>query len=196
MGNINDNIRSKKLYKSGEVDEAYKDSNGDIVVPTKVAAELDAIDGITEIINDPGVFHFNKHLVKEIENMRLDIEELHGFIKAAFGKDYKQASSKGDTGDRGLRGYTGPSGSNGADGAKGDTGPAGSDGKEGKQGNSHLNNVARIVFNRKSRQLEIEIDKEYLSIEEDKSIKIKVNLKYKEIEDWSDNNVDNDKKNV
>jgi len=43
---------------------------------------------------------------------------------------------------------------------------------------------------------EIEIDKEYLSIEEDKSIKIKVNLKYKEIEDWSDNNVDNDKKNV
>ena len=168
MGNINDNIRSKKLYKSGEVDEAYKDSNGDIVVPTKVAAELDAIDGITEIINDPGVFHFNKHLVKEIENMRLDIEELHGFIKAAFGKDYKQASSKGDTGDRGLRGYTGPSGSNGADGAKGDTGPAGSDGKEGKQGNSHLNNVARIVFNRKSRQLEIEIDKEIYRLSPDR----------------------------
>lgn len=42
----------------------------------------------------------------------------------------------------------------------------------------------------------IEIDKEYLSIEEDKSIKINVKLKYKEIEDWSDNNVDNDKKNV
>ena len=134
MGNINDNIRSKKLYKSGEVDEAYKDSNGDIVVPTKVAAELDAIDGITEIINDSGVFHVNKHLVKEIENMRLDIEELHGFIKAAFGKDYTQASSKGDTGDRGLRGYTGPSGSNGADGAKGDTGAAGAQGIQGVAG--------------------------------------------------------------
>lgn len=37
----------------------------------------------------------------------------------------------------------------------------------------------------------IEIDKEYLSIEEDKSIKIKVNLKYKEIEDWGDNSLDN-----
>ena len=49
-------------------------------------AELDAIDGITEIINDSGVFHVNKHLVKEIENMRLDIEELHGFIKAALVK--------------------------------------------------------------------------------------------------------------
>ena len=71
MGNINDNIRSKKLYKSGEVNEAYKDSNGDIVVPTKVAAELDAIDGITEIINDSGVFHVNKHLVKEIEGKEI-----------------------------------------------------------------------------------------------------------------------------
>jgi hypothetical protein len=37
----------------------------------------------------------------------------------------------------------------------------------------------------------IEIDNEYLSIEENHSIKIKVKLKYKEIEDWSDNNVDN-----
>ena len=184
MGNINDNIRSKKLYKSGEVNEAYKDSNGDIVVPTKVAAELDAIDGITEIINDSGVFHVNKHLVKEIENMRLDIEELHGFIKAAFGKDYTQASSKGDTGDRGLRGYTGPSGSNGADGAKGDTGAAGakgdtgltgpkgatgatgatgaagangSNGKNGTDGNSHLSNVTSISFNPKSNRLQVNI---------------------------------------
>ncbi len=154
MGNINDNIRSKKLYKSGEVDEAYKDSNGDIVVPTKVAAELDAIDGITEIINDSGVFHVNKHLVKEIENMRLDIEELHGFIKAAFGKDYTQASSKGDTGDRGLRGYTGSTGSQGIQGVAGSNG---SNGADGVDGNSHLSNITSIGINRKSGQLEIVI---------------------------------------
>ena len=160
MGNINDNIRSKKLYKSGEVDEAYKDSNGDIVVPTKVAAELDAIDGITEIINDSGVFHVNKHLVKEIENMRLDIEELHGFIKAAFGKDYTQASSKGDTGDRGLRGYTGSTGSQGVQGVAGSNGSNGSNGaagSNGKDGNSHLSNITSIGINRKSGQLEIVI---------------------------------------
>lgn len=154
MGNINDNIRSKKLYKSGEVDEAYKDSSGDIVVPTKVAAELDAIDGITEIINDSGVFHVNKHLVKEIENMRLDIEELHGFIKAAFGKDYTQASSKGDTGDRGLRGYTGSTGSQGVQGVAGSNG---SNGADGVDGNSHLSNITSIGINRKSGQLEIVI---------------------------------------
>ena len=157
MGNINDNIRSKKLYKSGEVNEAYKDSNGDIVVPTKVAAELDAIDGITEVINDSGVFHVNKHLVKEIENMRLDIEELHGFIKAAFGKDYTQASSKGDTGDRGLRGYTGPSGPQGATGATGAAGANGSNGKNGADGNSHLSGVTSIAFNPKSNRLQVNI---------------------------------------
>ena len=160
MGNINDNIRSKKLYKSGEVDEAYKDSNGDIVVPTSVAAELDAIDGITEVINDSGVFHVNKHLVKEIENMRLDIEELHGFIKAAFGKDYTQASSKGDTGDRGLRGYTGSTGSQGVQGVAGSNGSNGSNGaagSNGKDGNSHLSNITSIGINRKSGQLEIVI---------------------------------------
>ena len=171
MGNINDNIRSKKLYKSGEVDEAYKDSNGDIVVPTKVAAELDAIDGITEIINDSGVFHVNKHLVKEIENMRLDIEELHGFIKAAFGKDYTQASSKGDTGDRGLRGSTGSTGSQGVQGVAGSNGSNGSNGaagSNGKDGNSHLSNITSIGINRRSGQLEIVIGKEIYRFNQDK----------------------------
>ena len=171
MGNINDNIRSKKLYKSGEVDEAYKDSNGDIVVPTKVAAELDAIDGITEIINDSGVFHVNKHLIKEIENMRLDIEELHGFIKDAFGKDYTQASSKGDTGDRGLRGYTGSTGSQGVQGVAGSNGSNGSDGaagSNGKDGNSHLSNVTSIGINRKSGQLEIVIGRSTYKFNTDK----------------------------
>ena len=168
MGNINDNIRSKKLYKSGEVDEAYKDSNGDIVVPTKVAAELDAIDGITEIINDSGVFHVNKHLVKEIENMRLDIEELHGFIKAAFGKDYTQASSKGDTGDRGLRGYTGSTGSQGVQGVAGSNGSNGAAGSNGKDGNSHLSNVTSIGINRKSGQLEIVIGRSTYKFNTDK----------------------------
>ena len=42
----------------------------------------------------------------------------------------------------------------------------------------------------------IEIDEEFLSIEENNSVKIKVKLKYKEIEDWFNNNVDNEGKNV
>lgn len=43
---------------------------------------------------------------------------------------------------------------------------------------------------------EIEINKKHLSIEEDNSIKINVKLKYKEIEDWSDNALDNEQKDV
>lgn len=43
---------------------------------------------------------------------------------------------------------------------------------------------------------EMEINKKYLSIEEDNSIKINVKLKYKEIEDWSDNTLDNEQKDV
>jgi len=43
---------------------------------------------------------------------------------------------------------------------------------------------------------EIEIDKNYLSIEENNSIKINVKLKYKEIEDWDDNSLDNLNKDV
>tara|TARA_R110002050_G_scaffold222815_1_gene358617 strand:+ start:334 stop:840 length:507 start_codon:yes stop_codon:yes gene_type:complete len=168
MGNINDNIRSKKLYKSGEVNEASKDSEGNVVVPAEVAAELDAIDSITEVMNDSGIFQHNKHLIKEIENMRLDIEELHGFIKDAFGKDYTQASSKGATGDRGLRGYTGASGANGAAGAKGDTGSAGSNGKNGSDGNSHLSNITSIGINGKSGQLEIVIGRSTYKFNTDK----------------------------
>lgn len=162
MANINDNIRSRKLYKSGEVNEAYKDSNGDIVVPSSVAAELDAVDGIVEVINDSGVFHVNKHLVKEIEKMRLDIEELHAFIKTAFGKDSTTAASKGETGATGPQGPQGPKGDTGATGSQGPqgaTGAAGPAGSNGKDGNSHLSNVGSIQFNSKANQLEITIGK-------------------------------------
>ena len=164
MANINDNIRSKKLYKSGDVNEAYKDSSGDIVVPASIAAELDALDGITEVINDSGVFHFNKHLVKEIEKMRLDIEELHTFIKVAFGKDSSTAASKGDTGatgpqgPQGLKGDTGATGPQGPQGATGAAGANGINGKDGANGNDHLKNVQSITFNEKSGQLEIIIE--------------------------------------
>jgi len=52
MANINDNIRTKKLYKSGDTTRAYKDSNGEIVVPSKVASEIAAVSDITELLND------------------------------------------------------------------------------------------------------------------------------------------------
>jgi hypothetical protein len=150
MANINDNIRGKKLYKEGsEGQEATKDSNGEIVVSKEKAAELNSLNDISELFNDDGLYQANKFLLKQVEDLRADVEELHTFIKDAFGKDSTSAASKGDTG------ATGPQGPQGATGA---TGPAGADGKNGADGNDHLKNVQSIAFNEKSGQLEITIE--------------------------------------
>ena len=148
MANINDNIRTKKLYKSGDTSEAYKDSNGEIVVPSKVALEIAAVSDITELLNDHDNYSKSIYLLKEIENMRQDIEELHSFIKSAFGKDSTSAASKGDTGATGPQGATGATGPAGANG---------SNGKNGADGNSHLSNVTSIAFNLKANRLQVNI---------------------------------------
>ena len=166
MANINDNIRTKKLYKSGNTTIAYKDSNGEIVVPSSVASEIAAVLDITELLNDHDNYSKSIYLLKEIENIRLDLEELHSFIKSAFGKDSTSAASKGDTGATGPQGVQGPKGDTGAagpqgtTGATGATGPAGangSNGKNGADGNSHLSNVTSIAFNSKANRLQVNI---------------------------------------
>lgn len=163
MANINDNIRTKKLYKSGDTTIAYKDSSGEIVVPSKVALEIAAVSDITELLNDHDNYSKSIYLLKEIENMRQDIEELHSFIKNAFGKDSTSAASKGETGATGPQGATGatgpqgPSGTNGSNGAKGDTGSTGATGANGADGNSHLSNVTSIAFNPKANMLQVNI---------------------------------------
>ena len=134
MGNINDNIRSKKLYESGSVTTAHKDSEGKTVVPASIAAELDAIDSVAEVMNDAGIFHVNKHLLKQVEDIRLDVEDVHGFISEAFGKDASQAASQGAQGAQGAQGPRGAAGSNGTNGAKGDQGIQGVKGDQGIQG--------------------------------------------------------------
>ena len=157
MANINDNIRTKKLYKSGDTARAYKDSNGEIVVPSEVASEISAVSDITELLNDHDNYSKSIYLLKEIENMRQDLEELHAFVKDAFGKDSSSAASKGEKGDTGSTGPQGPKGDTGATGATGPQGPAGADGKNGTNGNSHLDNIKSIAFNGKTNQLEIAI---------------------------------------
>lgn len=147
MANINDNIRSKKLYKSGDTTKAYKDSSGEIVVPSKVATEIAAVSDITELLNDHDNYTKSIYLLKEIENIRQDIEELHAFIKDAFGKDSSSAASKGDKGDagntgsQGPQGPQGPKGDTGNTGATGATGPAGINGSDGENGSDASINI-------------------------------------------------------
>jgi hypothetical protein len=135
MANINDNIRTKKLYKSGDTTRAYKDANGEIVVPSTIASDIASITDITDVINDGANYENTKYFLKEIENIRLDLEELHTFIKDAFGKDSSYAASKGETGATGPQGPKGDTGATGATGATGPQGPQGPAGKDG-QGSS------------------------------------------------------------
>lgn len=138
MANINENIRTKKLYKSGDTVRAYKDSNGEIVVPSKIAADIASISDITDVINDGANYENTKYFLKEIENIRLDLEEMHAFIKDAFGRDSTSAASKGDTGATGPQGLQGPKGDTGAVGPRGATGPAGADGKDGSSSSTKI----------------------------------------------------------
>jgi hypothetical protein len=93
MGLLNENIRSKKLYKEGsEGQEATKDSNGEIVISKEKAAELDSLNDISELFNDDSLYQANKFLLKQVEDLRTDVEELHTFIKDAFGKDSTSAA--------------------------------------------------------------------------------------------------------
>jgi len=138
MANINDDIRGKKLYKEGsEGQDAVKDVNGEIVISKEKAKELDVLNDISELFNDDGIYQANKFLLKQVEDLRQDVEELHAFIKDAFGKDSSTAASRGEKGDAGNTGPQGPQGPQGATGAigpQGVQGPAGADGADGSSG--------------------------------------------------------------
>ena len=137
MANINNNIRGKKLFKSGSSGAfASKGSDGEVTVSSERATELNSLNDISPIFNDDALYQNNKFLLKQIEDLRLDVEELHSFIKDAFGKDSSSAASqgakgdKGDTGATGAKGAKGDKGDTGATGATGPQGPAGADGSD------------------------------------------------------------------
>ena len=123
MANINDNIRGKKLFKEGSSKQlASKGGDGEITVSKEISDDLAALTDISDVFNDDGLYQINRFLIKQIEDLRGDVEELHAFIKDAFGKDSSSAASqgaKGDTGAQGPKGDTGATGAAGADGRDG-----------------------------------------------------------------------------
>ncbi len=132
MANINDNIRGKKLFKEGSSkQQAVKGSDGEVTVAKEITDELASLTDMSELFNDDGLYQYNKFLIKQIEDLREDVEELHAFIKDAFGKDSSSAASQGAKGDTGAQGPKGDTGNTGATGA---TGPAGKNGSDGENG--------------------------------------------------------------
>jgi len=152
MANLNDNIRGKKLFKEGSSKQlASKGSDGEITVSKEISDDLASLTDVSDVFNDDGLYQVNRFLLKQVEDLRADVEELHAFIKDAFGKDSSSAASQGAKGDTGAQGPKGNTGSTGAQG------PAGVNGSDGENGNSHLSSVHSIVFNSKSRTLNITI---------------------------------------
>jgi len=152
MANLNDNIRGKKLFKEGSSKQlASKGSDGEITVSKEISDDLASLTDVSDVFNDDGLYQVNRFLLKQVEDLRADVEELHAFIKDAFGKDSSSAASQGAKGDTGAQGPKGNTGSTGAQG------PAGVNGSDGENGNSHLSSVHSIVYNSKSRTLNITI---------------------------------------
>ena len=95
MASINSKIRGKKLFKAGSSDQAAtKGGDGEITVSSEKATELNSLTDISEIFNDEALYQSNKFLLKQIEDLRLDLEELHTFVKDFMGT----SSTKGATG--------------------------------------------------------------------------------------------------
>lgn len=128
MASINDNIRGKKLFKQGSSGQkTVKGSDGEYTVSKEISDDMAALTDISEVYNDDGLYQVNRFLLKQIEDIRQDVEELHAFIKDAFGKDSSSAASQGAKGNTGAQG---PKGDTGATGATGPQGPAGADGSD------------------------------------------------------------------
>jgi hypothetical protein len=128
MANIDDNIRGKKLFKEGSSKQlASKGSDGEYTVSKEISDDLSSLTDISEVYNDDGLYQYNRFMLRQIEDVRQDVEDLHAFIKDAFGKDSSSAASQGPKGDTGATG---------SQGATGPQGPAGADGKDGKDGNN------------------------------------------------------------
>lgn len=138
MASINDNIRGKKLFKQGSSGQkTVKGGDGEYTVSKEISDDMAALTDISEVYNDDGLYQVNRFLLKQIEDLRQDVEELHAFIKDAFGKDSSSAASqgaKGNTGAQGPKGDTGATGATGSQGPKGNTGSTGPQGPAGADG--------------------------------------------------------------
>ena len=136
MARIKEKIKPRKFFKLKEgVSKADLDAEGDITISKEKMEELSSESNMLEAFNDPVIFHILKPILGQLEDMRVEVEELHAFIINAFGEDSANAASAGSKGDKGSA---------------------------GSKGNSHLENVEAIRFDRKINKLVVVIkDYEY-----------------------------------
>lgn len=135
MATIKSSLNTKELKKvaasisSGK--KAERDGSGNLTMLQATADEITNATNIEDLINDTATFQLAKFYLKQIEDLRTEVSELHAYLVDAFGTDSTSAASQGAKGDTGATGATGAQGPQGATGATGPQGPAGADGKNG-----------------------------------------------------------------
>jgi len=156
MATLSSSFGKKKLAKaasSAELTEMAKtgkkadiNAAGELVLDTETKTLIDGATDPTILINDEAEFLRAKFYLKQIEDLRAQVEDLHAYVTDAFGTDSSNAAAtgakgdKGDTGaagakgDKGDTGAAGSNGSNGSNGAKGDKGDTGATGPQGATG--------------------------------------------------------------
>lgn len=131
MGNLNSAIRLKKLYElKATLEMAEKDAQGIVKIPEEKYDEIEASRDMLNIIEDHAKYELLKPIIKTLEDLRKDVEDIHSYISSAFGLDPTKAASQGPQGPQGPKGDTGATGPQGPQGTTGATGPQGPAGKD------------------------------------------------------------------
>tara|TARA_Y100001973_G_C5163678_1_gene314887 strand:+ start:256 stop:612 length:357 start_codon:yes stop_codon:yes gene_type:complete len=95
MATIGSSTRNKKLYERGASGiDAQQRATGIVAIPSEKFDDLEGITDISQIYNDEALYQSNRILLKQIEDLRQDVEELHAFIKDFMGT----SSTKGASG--------------------------------------------------------------------------------------------------
>lgn len=88
MAKLNDKLRIKKLYElKADIDKVVRDVDGLVKVPTKEFDEISAEQDMYDLIDDHAKYSTFKPVLKQLEDLRQDVEDIHGYIISAFGDD-------------------------------------------------------------------------------------------------------------
>ena len=94
MATINSNTRSKKLFEEGLAGvEAIQRASGIVAISKEKFDDLEGITDISQVYNDEALYQTNRFLLKQVEDLRQDVEDLNAFVRDFFGTDSNAEAS-------------------------------------------------------------------------------------------------------
>lgn len=94
MATLNSSTRLKKLYKEKTgISFPVIDTDGIVSIPASKYTEVENASNMLNIVMDDAKYEFLKPVLKHIEDLRLDVDEIHSYINNAFGLNPESVSS-------------------------------------------------------------------------------------------------------